>query len=137
MLRAMVVAFPFYHQRWLSKAQIWETWCCRCYLMLPVLKKKRLDHPHFSDFLLNDKVFKEFAMLSMGGDSEDWFRKLSEGMKEDEEKKFDEACQSFMEDIWGCLRTRPLRRRIRCKHHISAKSMLTCKDQTMIAILDE
>jgi hypothetical protein len=68
------------------------------------MRNKRLDHCHFSDFLLNDKAFKEFAMLSMGGESEDWFRKLSEGMKAEEEKKFDDTCQSLMADIWGCLR---------------------------------
>jgi hypothetical protein len=73
-------------------------------LVLPVLRKKRLDNLHFSDFLLNDTVFKEFAMLSMGGESEEWFRKLCKGMKEEEEKKFDETCQRLMADIWGCLR---------------------------------
>jgi hypothetical protein len=39
-------------------------------LVLPVLKEKRLDNCHFLDFLLNDTVFKEFAMLSIGGDLE-------------------------------------------------------------------
>jgi hypothetical protein len=43
-------------------------------LGLPVLRKKRLDKLHFSDYLLNDTVFKEFAMLSMmRGESEEWF----------------------------------------------------------------
>jgi hypothetical protein len=72
-------------------------------LVLPVLRNKRLDNRHFSDFLLNDTVFKEFAMLSMGGESEEWFRTLCKGMKEKEENKFDETCQSLMADIWGCL----------------------------------
>jgi hypothetical protein len=62
-----------------------------------------LDHNHFSDFLLNDTLFKELAMLSMGGESEGWFCTICKGMKEEEEKMFDETCQSLMANIWGCL----------------------------------
>jgi hypothetical protein len=53
---------------------------------------------------MNDTVFKEFAMLSMGRESEEWFCTLCKGMKEEKERKFDETCQRLMADIWGCLR---------------------------------
>jgi hypothetical protein len=72
--------------------------------VLPVLRKKTLENHHFSEWLLTNTVFKEFAMLSMGGEAEGWFRTICKGMKEEEEKIFDEMCQSLMADIWSCLR---------------------------------
>jgi hypothetical protein len=81
-------------------------------LVLTVLRDKTLDHHHFSNLLLNDTVFKEFAMLSMGGGkSEEWFHMLCKGMKEEEEKIFDETCQILIEDIWGCLRNSTVARK--------------------------
>jgi hypothetical protein len=58
-------------------------------LVLPVLRKKRLENLHFLEWLLTDTVFKEFAMLSMGGELEGWFRTICKGMKEEEENIFD------------------------------------------------
>jgi hypothetical protein len=49
-------------------------------------------------------------MLSMGGKSEEWFCTLCTGMKEEEEKRFDETCQILMADIWGCLRNSTIAR---------------------------
>jgi hypothetical protein len=34
---------------------------------------------------------------------EGWFHIICKAMKEEEEKIFDETCQSLMADIWGCL----------------------------------
>ena len=73
-------------------------------LVLPVLRETRIVHLHYSDFLIQDTTFREFAMLSIGGGSEDWYRKVCEGMKEEEETIFDEVCQVLLADIWGCLR---------------------------------
>jgi hypothetical protein len=70
-------------------------------LVLLVLRDKKLDNHHFLDFLLNNTAFKEFAMLSMGGKLEEWFCTLCKGMKEEEEKIFDETCQILMADILG------------------------------------
>lgn len=73
-------------------------------LVLPVLRKKRLKNHQFSEWLQTDTVFKEFTMLSMlGGELEGWFHIICKAMKEEEEKIFDETCQSLMADIWGCL----------------------------------
>jgi hypothetical protein len=88
--------------------------------VLPKLKRKHLSASCFSRFLSSNAVFQEFAMLSVGGESEEWFKKLCKGMSEEEEKKFDETCQKMTQVLWSCLRgsvTTGNKNSIEASHH--------------------
>jgi hypothetical protein len=54
-------------------------------------------------FKTQQVTFQEFAKLSMGGESEDFFKSIASGLSKEDDATFDVNCQQLTYDLWRCI----------------------------------